>query len=112
MDGDYIVLRGMKYGMHNICNIPDELSGHKVTSRSSNNIIGFFGELNQMSNFHKCEFTVDNKKLSSTEQYVQYTKACYFENNNLPRCILAAKDAYECKVLAKEIVYIQDKQEA
>ena len=110
MEGDYIVLKGMKYGMHNICNLPDELNGHKVTSRSSNNIIGFFGELNPMSNFHKCEFTVDNKKFCSTEQYVQYTKDCYFENHDLARCILTAKDAYERKVLSREIVYIHDKK--
>ena len=98
----------MKYRMHNICDLPYELSGHKVTSRSSNNIIGFFEELNPMSNFHKCEFTVDNKKLGSTEQYVQYTKACYFENHDLARHNLAAKHAYECKVLSREIVYIQE----
>ena len=91
MEGDCIVLRGMKYGMHNICDLPDELSGHKVTSRSGNNILGFFGELNLMSNFHKCEFTVDNIKFGSTEQYSQYTKASYFENYDLAKRILAAK---------------------
>ena len=110
MDSDCIVIKGMKYGMHNICDILDELSGHKVMSRTGNNIIGFFRELNPMSNFHKCEFIVDNKKFGSTEQYVQYTKACYFGNHDLARHILAAKQAYECKVLSRKIVYIQDKK--
>ena len=110
MDGDCIVLRGIKYGTHNICDLPEELSGHKVTSRTGNNIIGFFGELNPMSNFHKCDFIVDNIRFGSTEQYIQYTKARYFENKDLAQRILAAKNAYECKMLAKEIVYIQDKK--
>ena len=49
-------------------------------------------------------------KFGSTEQYIQYTKASYFENYDLARRILAAKKAYECKVLSKEIIYIQDKK--
>ena len=52
MEGSDLIIKGKKFGLHNLSELPDELSGHKVTSRTSNNVTCFFGELKSLSNFH------------------------------------------------------------
>ena len=105
MEENYLVIKGKKYGLHNLKDLPDELSDHKVTSRNTDLVLGFFGELHPLSNFHHCRFTIDGIEFSSSEQHIQYTKACYFENMELAGRILGTQEPLECKVMAKEIKY-------
>ena len=100
MEGGDLVIKGKKYGLHNLTELPDELSGHKVTSRTSNNVTCFFGELNPLPNFHRCSFNCDGYTFSSSEQFIQYTKCRYFDNNELAERILKTDDAFQCKSLA------------
>ena len=109
MEGNCVILKGTEFGLHNISELPKELSGHKVTSRTRNSITGFFGQLNPMSNFHKCTFTVNGVKFNSMEQFIQYTKAYYFENSDLSKQILTMKEAFDCKALSREIIYLPEK---
>ena len=109
MDGDILTIRGKTYGLHNLSELPDDLSGHRVTSRNSNLVLGFFGELHPLSNFHRCNFSEGGLEFSSSEQYIQYTKAYYFENMELAGKILNTDEPLECKKLAREIKYPTDK---
>ena len=88
----------------------EELSGHKVTSRTSYNVTCFFGELNLLSNFHRCSFNSNGYTFSSSEQFIQYTKCRYFDNNKLAERILKTDDAFQCKSLAREVRYSNDKE--
>ena len=71
MDGSNLIIKEKKIGMHNLSELPDELSGHKVTSRLRANMICFFGELNPLSNFHRCTCKVKGLEFSSSEQYIK-----------------------------------------
>ena len=82
MEDNLLILKGYKYGLHNLKDLPADLSGHKVTSKTSKLVIGFFGELHPLSNFHRCIFQEGDITFTSSEQYIQYTKACYFETWN------------------------------
>ena len=109
MEGNYLILRGKKFGLHNLQELPEKLSGHKVTSRNTDRVLGFFGELHPLSNFHRCNFTEGGLQFTSSEQYIQYTKACYFENMELAGRILRTHEPLDCKKLSREIKYPVDK---
>ena len=80
MEGDHIVIKGKHYNRDNLNDLPAEISGFKVTSKENSETIGFFGELNPLSNFHKCAFKVDGTWYHSSEQYIQHKKAEYFSD--------------------------------
>ena len=109
MEGNHLVIQGKKYGLHNLQELPDDLSGHKVTSRSTNLVLGFLGELHPLSNFHRCNFTEGGLRFNSGEQYIQYTKAYYYENMELAGRILNTEKPLDCKRLSREIRYPSDK---
>ena len=66
--------------------------------------MGFFGELNELSNFHPCKFRINGATYSSSEQWIQHRKAKYFKDNITMAQILATENALESKLLAKDIV--------
>ena len=72
-------------------------------SKENENTVGFFGELNPFSNFHRCAFRVNDKWFHSSEQYIQMKKALYFGDQAVARKIEAADDALECKRISREI---------
>ena len=72
-------------------------------SKENENTVGFFGELNPLSNFHRCVFKVNDKWFHSSEQYIQMKKALYFGDQAAAHKIEAADDALECKRLSREI---------
>ena len=78
MEGEFLTIHGRRYGVNNIGNLPKDLSGYKCTIREDPETIGFYGELNPMSNFHHCEFTVNNLRFHSREQLIQFNKAKHF----------------------------------
>ena len=66
-------------------------------------MVGFFGELNPLSNFHHSHFIVDNQWFHCTEQYIQHKNAKYFNDRLTALKILASESAIECKQLARSI---------
>ena len=105
MDGDYLVLNGRKCGVGDIPFLPPDLSGYTVTSKSDRTSIGFFGELNPFSNFHSCYFDLNGKTYHSTEQFIQYTKAIHFRDNETAERILRARTPLDCKKESRNINY-------
>ena len=59
MDGATLVIQGKKYTSKNLHLLPEPLTGYNVSKKESDTHIGFFGELNPLSNFQEAEFTVD-----------------------------------------------------
>ena len=103
LEGDQLIIKGKHYTRDNLCELPDDLSCYKVTSKEDINTVGFFGELNPLSNFHQSHFAVDNQWYHCTEQFIQEKKAIYFNDNCSALKIMAADTALECKQLARNI---------
>ena len=57
VEGTTLIIKGKKYGLQNLHELPEGLSTFDVSSKSSDEVIGFFGELNPFSNFHPSRFT-------------------------------------------------------
>ena len=75
----------------------------KVATKSSEDAIGFFGELCPLSNFHNSPFLYSDVYYHSSEQMIQHMKVKAFGDNELQRKILDAKTPIECKQLSKDI---------
>ena len=107
-EGEYIKIQGRRYGINNLHNLPDDLNGFKCTSREDTDTIGFYGELNPMSNFFNCEFTVNKVRFHSSEQMIQFNKAKHFGDHVTMSQILYADTPLECKQLSRDIANYND----
>ena len=103
MEGNNLIIKGKTYTVDNLTSLPEEINGYNSTSKHDRSSIGFFGELNPMSNFHRCHFEVNGKTYHSTEQYIQSEKASYFKDDHTANKIMEASTPIECKQLAREI---------
>ena len=81
LEGPYFKIDRKKYHRYNIHTLLAQLGPSEVTSVSDEERIGFFGELNPFNNFHPCVFVVDGLEYHYSEQFIQATKAEYFEDN-------------------------------
>ena len=103
MEGEYLKIQGRRYGVDNLQSLPDDLNGFKCTSIENSDTIGFYGELNPMSNFYNCEFTVNKVRFHSSEQMIQFNKAKHFGDHVTMSQILYADTPLECKQLSRDI---------
>ena len=101
MDRDKLVIDGTKYGINNLSHLPQKLSPFEVTTKSNDEILGFFGELCPFSNFYPAQFTLNGIHYSSSEQFIQ--KAVHSGDKITAEKILRAKTAISCKQLSYHI---------
>ena len=103
MEGDNLIIKGQTYTVDNLSLLPEEINGYNSTSKSDSDSLGFFGELNPMSNFHHCSFKLDDIEYHSAEQFIQREKALFFKDNTTAQKIWGAKTPIECKRLSQKI---------
>ena len=103
MEGSKIIINGKRYSRNDIHNLPDDLSGYNVSSKTDDHTVGFFGELNPFSNFHKCSFTYNEVEYHCSEQFIQHQKAIHCNDTSAAKMILQASSAWECKRLSRSI---------
>ena len=98
MDRDKLVIRGKRYTLSNLNQLPDDLSPFAIRSKENEDCIGFFGALNLISNFHPAKFKENNE-----EQYIQLRKAAHFNNHASYEKIMSTGSSLECKTLTRNI---------
>ena len=103
LEGDHLIIKGRHYTRENLSELPDDLSCYKLTSKEDSNTVGFFGELNPLSNFHQSYFAIDNQWYHCSEKFIQEKKAIYLNDNRTALKIMGADTALECKQLARNI---------
>ena len=104
MEGTTLIIKGKKYGLHNLHELPDELSTFNISSQTSDKVIGFFGELNPLSNFQPSKFTYNGNNYHCSEQMIQHVKALHFNDTKTAGIIMICVTALDCKIKAKSIV--------
>ena len=109
LDGPQLVIEGKCYHHQNIHTLPKDLSPMEVTSQSNEEVFAFFGELNPLSNFHPCKFTLEGETFNSSEQYIQWTKAKYCGDKIAMDHILNCEDAADCKEVSQDITNLNRK---
>ena len=103
MDRDKLVILGRNYDLHNLSQLPEDLKPFNVTSKETDDCIGFFGALNPLSNFYPAKFTIGNETYISTEQYIQAQKAEYFKDKQTYDKIMCAINSLDCKNFTRGI---------
>ena len=97
-----LVIKGRNYTNANLHQIPLEINGYMATSITDekNTIIGFFGELNPLSNFYPSPFTIHG---CTSEQFIQHQKCLMFGDKETETLVMACETAVECKNESKYI---------
>ena len=103
LEDDKLVLKGRPYTVTMLNQLPDELNSFKVTSKENPTVVGFFGEINPLSNFFPALFTHEGSQYISSEQFIQACKAQYFGDTETHSKIMGCTTSYECKTLSKQI---------
>ena len=103
LEKDKVVIKGKDYDMGNIHDLPEDLNAFKVTSKENEYVVGYFGELNPLSNFFPAKFTVNGINYISSEQYIQASKAKYFSDIDVYNQIMGCKSSVDCKEFSRKI---------
>ena len=103
LDKDKVVIKGKDYDMSNIHDLPEDLNAFKVTSKENDSVVGYFGELNPLSNFFPATFTLNGHTYISSEQYIQSSKAQYFGDIDVFNQIMGCKTSADCKEFSRKI---------
>ena len=103
LEDDKLVLKGKPYTVTMLNQLPDELNSFKVTSKENPTVVGFFGEINPLSNFFPALFTHEGSQYISSEQFIQASKAQYFGDIETHSKIMGCTTSFECKTLSKQI---------
>ena len=102
LEDDKIVLKGRHYTVGMLNQLPVELNAFKVTSKKDSQTVGFFREINPLSNFYEAPFMYEGTRYISSEQFIQANKAKYFGDLNTQELILGCTTSLECKILSKQ----------
>ena len=103
LEDDKIVLKGRRYDVNMLNQLPEELNVFKVTTRENADTIGYFGEINPLSNFYPATFTHDGVQYISSEQFIQANKAKYFGDHEAYNQIMGCTTSLECKCASRQI---------
>ena len=74
-----------------------------MTSRENEHTVGFFGEINPLSNFYPSSFSHKGVDYISSEQLIEANKAKFFGDLETYNRILCCSTSLECKNLSKLI---------
>ena len=103
LDGNQLVIDGKRYTKDTLHQLQKKLDPMKVTTKSTDETLGFFGELCPLSNFHRSSFLYNEVEYHSSEQMIQHMKAKLFGDKATQKLILSAKTPLECKKISKDI---------
>ena len=103
LEDDKIVLKGPSYNVNTLNQLPEELNVFKVTTRENTETIGYFGEINPLSNFYPATFPHDGVQYISSEQFIQANKAKYFGDHEAYNQIMGCSTSLECKRASRQI---------
>ena len=97
MEEDYLKIKGKRYNINNLHQLPEEINGYKASVKKDGDITCFYGELNPFSNFHPAPFELDGTIYTSSEQFIQQQKAQLFGDRVTEAKIMSALNPLQCK---------------
>ena len=89
--------------VNNLDSLPDDLNPRSLCEQSDDDTHVFFGIGSPMSNFHKCDFVVDNLKYCCSEQYIQSEKAALFNDDVAQMKIMSTDSPYHMKQIGNRL---------
>ena len=103
LDYNCLIIKGIRYTVETLSRLPTDLAPYKTAQINSNTCTIFHGQHSPLSNFHHSPFTIDDQEFQTAEKYIQYQKACHFNDQITAEKILISKDLFESKTLSHNI---------
>ena len=103
LEGETLTLKGKRYTVNSISELPTDLNGFHVSSKSDKKTYAFFGELNPFSNFHPSPFTVDNTQYKTSEHFIQSEKEKHYGDEHMANKIITTDSALDAKRLGHKL---------
>ena len=103
LERDHLIIKGIKYTTDTLHKLPDDIAPYKANQRSNQECLIFHGHHTPLSNFHASPFTIEGKKFTSSEQYIQYKKASHFHDYTIAEKIKQSKYPINAKTLSWNI---------
>ena len=103
LEDDKIVLKGQRYSVNTLNQLPEELNVFKVTTKENADTVGYFEEINPLSNFYLATFRYEGVQYISSEQFIQASKANYFGDVDSYNQIMGCSTSLECKCVSRQI---------
>ena len=110
LEEDRLILKGRPYMVNTLSQLPDELNVFTVTSKENDHCVGYFGEINPLSNFFPAPFQLDGIRYISSEQFIQSTKAKFFGDLDTYNQLLCVSTSHECKELSRQIRNVNEEK--
>ena len=103
MENDLLVIKGKRYGVHELEKLPKSLKPVNITSRSNPTIFGYFGGLNPLSNFYPAPFTYEGKTTIVVNNLYKVKKAKLFKDKGALKHIEQSTTGHQCKMEGQTI---------
>ena len=100
---DRLVIDGREYGANELFDIPAPFNLKKECEREDSEKIAFFGKWSPLSNFHPCKFKVQGQEFNCAEQYLQHSKAMFFNDDETAYKIMLAKSPAKMTALGHRV---------
>ena len=103
MENDVLVIKGKRYNVNELDKLPKSLKPANVTSRTSDTLYRYFGELNPLSNFFPSPFKYGENNFHCSEQFIQLKKAELFKDKQAAKRIMQMTTGHQCKLEGQKI---------
>ena len=108
---DYLLIDGIRYSCKNLDSLPRNLQDIKHHSMVTDTQISFLGFRCPLSNFYQCSCIHNDETYTSSEQFIQYTKASMFVGNeDLITRIKSSHDVLHIKYLGQQVKNFDERQ--
>ena len=101
---DYLLINGRRYSIDQLNQLPSDLQDARFHCIRTPKQVSFLGFRCPLSNLYKCNFTYQDQTYTSSEQFIQITKASLFPgNDDLIKQMKGEHDPLQLKNLGKRV---------
>ena len=100
---DKLILDGKMYTIDKIDQVPLKPSPRTNATKTTEDIVLFYGKASPLSNFYPAKITVATKEYNCSEQCYQHSKAEFFGDDVTSKKIKAEKDPVEQMKLGRNV---------
>jgi len=102
--GDKLKIEGVVYTDKTLHTLPGKYNPANLATQTKNGVTAFFSKSSPLSNFYKCNISIDGHSYSSVEQYLQHERAIHGGKPDVAAEILVTSDPAKCKSLGKKVI--------
>lgn len=103
LDSDCLTVKGTVFTVHNLSDLPQDLSPALISTPTQNGITLFFSKQSPLSNFYNCKIDIDGETYNCVEQFYTASKARMFSDERALYKIMNTDDPAKMKAVGNRI---------